>query len=232
MIDVSFYIWPGMPDLPSISPYCIKVILAAKARDLTYDVHHVMRMPKWVTTGKLPAAMIGHKPIMDSTNIMKALDGLPSTKPLLYPLEPALKSEVVLLEDWADEVLIWYLLAYRWQDKDNYNRFKQEAFNKLPWLPRTLVPLMIRRTAVKRLKGQGIGLLTPMQRDANFTHLCLALDHKLIGRSYFVGSNLTAADIAIYAQLKQIIHTKLNPAYEIISGYTNLKAFMERLDQL
>ncbi len=230
MSKIALYIWPGMHGLVSISPFCLKPIIAAKAKGLDFEKHVIMRTPAWVTTGKLPAAMIDDKPVLDSTNILKALDSLPSDKPSLYPTDAALHAEVILLEDWADESLIWYLLAYRWKNPNNYKAFSELAFGKAGLVARILIPRMIRKKVLQKLKAQGLDDLSERELDTRFRELCYALNQKLAGRSYFVGSHLTAADIAIYAPLKQIAHTKLAPAYSIMSEFTHLMNFMNRMD--
>jgi glutathione S-transferase len=232
MAKIDLYMWPGAGDLISISPYCLKVVMAAKAKGLAYNPHLIHSQPGWVKTGKLPAAMIDEKPVLDSTNIMKALDSLPSDKPALYPADPALNADVIILEDWADEALTWFLISYRWKNPNNFAEFSQLAFSKICFPMKYIVPRMIRKQALSKLKGQGLGVLSDQERDNNFRILCQALDQKLAGRSYFVGSNLTAADIAIYAPLKQIALTKLLPAYAIMSDFANVMAFMERMDKL
>jgi glutathione S-transferase len=219
-----------MQGLESISGFCLKALLGAKAKGIEYDKHVVMRIPGWVTTGKLPAAMIDDTPVLDSTNILKALDSLPSDKPNLYPIDAALNADVILLEDWADESLAWYLLAYRWKNPNNYAAFSEAAFGKAEWFARTFIPRMIRKKTLQKLKAQGLDALSEKELDANFRELCFALNQKLAGRSYFVGSHLTAADIAIYAQLKEIAHTKLAPAYNIMSEFTHLMTFMTRME--
>jgi glutathione S-transferase len=232
MAKIIIYSWPGVEGLASMSPFSLKPIIAAKAKGLPFDVEYVRRVPTWVTTGKLPAAMIDNNPVLDSTNIMKAIDILPSEKPALYPTDPALKADVVLLEDWADESLFWYMVGLRFNNQNNFMAFSQEAFGKLKWPWRGLIPKIMRKTALSRLKAQGLGCLSERDRDMNFKDLCHALDQRLSGRSYFVGSHLTAADIAVYAQLKQITHGKFTPGYSIITECNNLMAFMERMDQI
>lgn len=232
MAKVIIYSWPGIDGVASLSPFSLKPILAAKVKGLTPEVEYVRRVPTWVTTGKLPAAMIDNNPVMDSTNIMKALDILPSDKPPLYPADPALKAEVILLEDLADESLFWYMVAYRFNNQNNFTSFSQSAFGKLKWPWNNIIPKIMRKTALSRLKAQGLGCMSERDRDMSFKELCNALDQKLSGRSYFVGSHLTAADIAVYVQLKQITHGKLTPGNSIISECNNLKAFMERMEQV
>ncbi|MFN7098385.1 MAG: glutathione S-transferase family protein, partial [Gammaproteobacteria bacterium] len=201
MTKIVIYSWPGVEGIASMSPFSLKPILAARAKGLVFDTEYVRRIPGWVTTGKLPAAVLDNNPVMDSTNIMKALDLLPSDKPALYPTDPALKADVILLEDWADESLFWYMVSFRFHNEANFTMFSQQAFGKLGWPWRALIPRVMRKTALSRLKAQGLGCLSERDRELNFKDLCQALDQRLNGRSYFVGSHLTAADIAVYVKL-------------------------------
>jgi len=137
---------------------------------------------------------------------------------LRYPTDPALKAEVTLLEDWADESLFWYYWNISFRIENNFRRFSDKAFGKLNPVLRYVVPRFLRRECFETVESPGLGCLGERERDTNLKKFVHALDQKLSGRSWFVGSTITAADIAVYAQLKQMTWGELQPACSVMQN--------------
>lgn len=187
------------------SPFCLKVRLVLAAKGLSFDVIEVtpglgqLGLFKLSGQRQVPVLVDGETVVADSTAIALHLEQSHPQPPLL-PADPALRAQVLLLEDWADTALA---AAAR-------NALIQAAATD-PALRSALLPEAT-PGPLKQLVAAvpaGLGgiaetlsesLLGPGERQQLQRNL-EQLQALLKGRSFLVGEALSLADLAVVAQL-------------------------------
>jgi len=224
--------FPGMNRGTTLSPPCGKVHMALRYKGLDYELVNVSaphEIKRYNARGRVPVLLVGEERLVDSSDILSALDERYPDPPL--DLEDAReRARVRLLEDWADEVLYFYGVYLRFLEPANFARLKSEVFAKMPAPIRWFVPAVALRMVKQRLAGQGVGTkpLDVVQREARE---CLdALVDRLGGEPFFVGGRFTRADLSLAAVLDQWTHERLSPELaEEVMGRPALAAWLERV---
>jgi len=213
MPQITLVQYPGSGGESTLSAPCGKVRMALRVKGLEFRVHNV-RSPRearrFNPRGRVPALLIDGETIVDSTDIVTALDAR-FPEPPLTPAEALDRAQAKLLEDWADEVLYFYLAWMRWGVDANFERMRAVRLSTLPWPARWILPGIARRIARGRFRGQGVGLKGD---DVVLRELieCLdALEVLLRGRRYLVGDRLSRADLAVAAIVDQMDEPRLTP---------------------
>ncbi|MCA2693147.1 MAG: glutathione S-transferase N-terminal domain-containing protein [Microcystis sp. M015S2] len=230
MSAINVFIWTPIFGLPSSSPFCLKVLAALRYKGIEHQVTVLDRSPSWVQRGKLPVIKINDTIIEDSTNILKRLDEIYPHTSSLYPLDPGERAETLLLEDWSDESLYWFLVYSRWAINEHFEPFKAEAFQGLPYPLRRIIPPLIRQTMIKRLQAQGIAKLPHKERIKRFQEACWCLEQRLQNRDYLINDRLTAADLAIYSQLQIIARSRFKDLFPALKKQGLLMAWLTRVE--
>lgn len=204
--------YPGIKPKTSISPPCWKVHLGCRFKGLEYTVTDVM-LPHQVKRanprGRMPAARFGDSWVVDSSDILTALDQRYPDKPMMLE-SPRQRAETRILEDWADENLYFYGVYLRWNVKANLKRLQRLFFAKhLPFSG--LVTMVAKRDLVKRIKGQGVGLKSEAVVREELNGCLQALEDWLGDQDWLVGERMSRADIAVYALIDQLSCADLTP---------------------
>ncbi|MEH2055246.1 MAG: glutathione S-transferase N-terminal domain-containing protein [Nostoc sp.] len=230
MKKIEVFVWSGINGLPSSSPFCLKVIAALRYKQIDHQITVVDRPPSWLKRGKLPAIKIDGQIVEDSTNILKLLDELVPNRALLYPTDEQKRAETLLLEDWSDESLYWFLVYSRWAILEHFNQFKAVAFKNLPAALRPIIPTLIRQKVLKRLEAQGIAQLPSSERLKHFQEACWCLEQKLSERSFLIDETITAADLAVFSILQIIKQSQLDDLSAVLSEYSLLTRWLDQID--
>lgn len=218
--------------LESFSPFCLKVHRALKVLGLPYErrlSNNPAAHKKHNPTGQVPVLLMGEEAIPDSSAILRRLESL---RPGLLSLDEdrALQGEMWLWEEFADTVLSSYLVAARWADETNWPISCQTFFSAMPGPMRLIVPPVIRRGVVKRLIARDVWRAGPAACWKNFELILDDLDARVATRRYWVGSRLSFADLAIFAQLHSL-RTPLTVAqWELVKARKSLSAYLDRID--
>jgi len=216
-----------------ISPFCDKVRRILHVKGEPYEVREVP--PSRAVTdvrrinriGKLPTIEDGSRVVADSTEIAYYLEDRFPEPPLLpkHPLERAL---VHVLEDWADESLYFYEMTLRFALPHNRRRWLPELTKYEPaWFQRVapfVMPMIFRRT----VRAQGIGRKPTEAVVADVERHVHALDGLVGDGQWLVGSALTLADIAVFAQLFCIRGS--DEGARVVAALPRVAAWMERVD--
>jgi glutathione S-transferase len=212
-----------------ISPFCGKIRKVLAFKGLTYSVVEyaglrALKASRLSSAGKLPVLDYAGERFQDSSLIARMLDQRHPT-PALLPREPAARHLAHLLEDWADESLYWYELWARFCDPVARDRSVALLCAGRPGFERFVVKLGVgryRRAAV----AQGLGRYPKAHVLAELHAHLRALEGRLECAAWLTGAEPSIADIAVSAQLDEILRT-CTFAQEL-QAYTRLHEWLLR----
>lgn len=203
MPQIVLYQFPSVLGLPSVSPYCTKVQMALRFKDLAYETVSTVMARRHNPRGKLPYLLWDGRPVEDSTAIVQLVDQH-GRGPSLTPADPRLAADAHILEDWADESLYWFGVYAKFHDQEGWQNIRSALAPFVPGGVRRVVPLVARRKILGKLRAQG---LTTRSRDlvfAEFENHLEALSRRLDRGPYLVGDALSIADLAVVPMLWQL----------------------------
>jgi glutathione S-transferase len=191
------------------SPFCDKIRRALNWKRIPYRIREVSlleattRFKKLSPIGKVPVLEVDGRVLADSTDIAYFLEERWPDPPLL-PRDPAERALCHFLEDWADESLYYYEMRLRFTFPKNRARWTKALLEHDGALMRAMGAPIVASSIRKQCKAQGIGRKPEgmVLRDVD-RHLA-ALAAWLAGKSWLVGSALSLADLAAFAQLRCI----------------------------
>lgn len=220
------------PGLESYSPFCLKIHRALRLAGLAYE-SRVGRMPSDFSnlnpTGQVPVLLVDGEPIHDSTVILETIARL--APGVLLPADPRARAEAWLWEDWADRALSGYVVAARWADHRNWPTVRDVFFGGAPWLVRKLVAPRLRARIVETLVARDFlrAGMEALHRD--YARVLDHLEARAPRTGFWLGDRPTVADVALFAQLRQLRSGLLTPAQEReIAIRPNLDDWMDRVD--
>lgn len=226
--------YPGAGGESTFSPPCGKVRMALRVKGLEFrsrNVHSPAAARRFNPRGRVPALIIDGETIVDSTDILTALDARYPDPPLT-PATALDRAQAKLFEDWADEVVYFYLVWLRWGVDANFERMRAVRLSRLPWPNRWIVPPIARRIARGRCRAQGVGLKGDEVVRRELAECLDALEVLLSGRSYLVGDRLSRADLAVAAVVDQMDEPRLTPdAAAEVRRRAGIVSWLERVHE-
>jgi glutathione S-transferase len=218
-----------------ISPFCDKIRRVLNVKRVPYRTREVglleaqMGYRKVNPVGKVPAIIDGDGTTLgDSTDIAYYIEERHPTPPLV-PRDPRERALMHVLEDWADESLYFFEVRLRFGIAHNRARTLPKLLQQESGVIRVLAPMLAPFAIGQQLKGQGIGRRSDTQVLGDLGRHLDALAALLAGRDYLVGTALTLADIAVFAQLFAIRDSTEGGA--AVLERRDVNAFMERVEQ-
>lgn len=217
-----------------LSPFVEKVVRALVLKRIVFtlvDVKSPSDFKRWnPLTGKMPVLDIDGERTVDSTFILRKLDGLVAEPPL-FAADPDVAARQRFLEDWSDESLYWYGMGLRWSAVNADATVKQVIGSApIPSLLRPLVGMIFRRRVSAQAHAQGLARL-PL--DVLVTELAARLDEVLVwlgARPFLFAERPSAADLAIFGQLWMLRSGPTPQATELIDARPALRAYYDRID--
>jgi glutathione S-transferase len=218
-----------------VSPFVDKVIRGVERKGLAWKLV-VPKSPgdmrRWSPqTGKIPAADVDGEQIFDSTFILRRLDELVPNPPLVSS-DPVTAAHQRLLEDWADDALYWYVMAFRWAPQNalaTAGRILDVI--SAPSSLRPLIARVMRRTVRKQIAAQGTGRLSEAVLGREFSEKLDDLVRLLGDRAFFFSDTPSVADLAVFAQLK-FADVEVSPeTASVIRLRPKLVEYMKRVQQ-
>jgi glutathione S-transferase len=215
-----------------ISPFCRKVrkILQYKQLDyVTQDYNGLLalKVARLSKAGKLPVLEYDGKWIQDSSDIAEFLERL-HPQPTLFPSNPQKQAQALLWEDWADESLYWYEIYFRFMNQRALQLTIPILCASRPqfeaWIMGSLVPIIYRQ----QLRAQGMGRLSRARVEAKFFQHLDRIEVVLNQQSWLASHEFTIADIAVAAQLEEILRTSTLKAQ--ILAYPKLANWLTRMN--
>ena len=223
---------PDVMGLDSLSPFCFKVLRALKFHGLPFTRLHSSRpgaFKKYNETGQVPVLLVDGEATPDSTMILKVLETLSARS--LLPESQELQAEAWLCEEFADTVLFPFTLAARWADDDNWPVCRKYTFGDLPPLLNRLVPYLARRGLQQRLSGEEIFRHGPEACWQLFNDHLGHLNTRSPAAGFWLGDELTVADISLFAQLQSFRTIMTKAQMEYINNHTRLAAWLDRVEE-
>jgi glutathione S-transferase len=216
----------GVPGLDSFSPFCTKVARALRAAGLRYVSRRSADPGAFRglnPTGQVPVLLVDDEPIYDSTRILAKVKEL---VPGAFPDHP----EVLLWEELADTHLNGFLVAARWADDRNWPRVRDAYFAGAPWFVRTFIAPRIRARVLRSLQARDVWRAGDEACWASFLATLDAFEARAPESAFWLGSALSSADIALFAQL-QAHRTDLTPwQSREIALRPRLSRWLDRVD--
>ncbi len=205
--------YPGLTRKGTLSAPCGKIHMALAFKGLPYEVLTVFtpqQVKKYNSRGRVPVMLFGEEAVVDSTDILTELERR-YPEPALEPPEPGARAAVKIVEDWADEVIYFYLVWMRWCQPDNFARFRAFMVERRGIPMRWIVPPIAKRTVRARMQGQGIGVKDEATINREVGECIEAVETMLEPSPYLIGDRMTRADLSVVAMLDQMSVTRLTP---------------------
>jgi len=213
-----------------ISPFCGKVRKALRHKGIEFSARNyngllATKAGALSPAGKLPVLDIDGQRIQDSSAIVAYLEARDPERPL-FPKAPAERALASVFEDWADESLYWIEVALRMGDPAVLPKAAKLLCTGRPGWERAVVATILKLTYPKKLKAQGIGHLPPERiHELLFGHLA-AIEALLAAGPWLVGDAKSMADIAVSAQIDEIVRT--SPLAPRVLAYPRLREWLAR----
>lgn len=224
----------------AVSHYCEKARWALDWQKIPYiEESHVPIFHRLATRrygGKSVPVLVTESGVFtDSTDILRHIDAIATTKQHLYPTDPKLRQEVEQLEELFDSKLGVYIRQwgyyYRIDDRQALQEMWRKNNSQLEQVGLTIAfPLM--RQMVRR--AYDVSASSAASSLAEVRQIFDLVSHRLASdRAYLVGDNFTAADLTFAALAAPALRPKQHPIQLAQVGKINeeMAAVMQELRQ-
>ena len=216
-----------------LSPFVEKVVRGLRLKRVGFDLvepRNPTDLRKWnPQTGKMPVVEFDGEKVWDSTFILRRLDELVPDPPLLSD-DPVAAANQRQLEDWADESLYWYVMAFLWTPKNSAATARRNlAF--LPAFVRPLVAPLMRRQISGMIRAQGMGRLPEEMLGREFGTRLDDLLRMLGDRPFFFDQRPSVADLAVFGQLTSARSEVAPETRRAIEARPRLVEYLKRVEQ-
>jgi glutathione S-transferase len=178
--------------------------------------------------GKLPALEHNGRIVADSTDAAYYIEAQ-FPQPAMIPDDPALRGQVHILEDWADESLYFYEMHLRFTTPGNKERNVPRMVENEGGFLRWLLPKVVPGGIAKITASQGIGRKSIEQLLIDVKRHVRAVDDLLTDSEWLVGKQISLADLAVFAMFLALQDADM--AAEIIAQFPRVTAWMERIEE-
>lgn len=217
------------------SPFVEKAARALEYRGLEFELVSFTGMgdlkKRSPETGKMPVLEIDGERVYDSTFILRRLDEIEPSPPLLSP-DPAVAAQQRLLEDWSDESLYWYVMAMRWAP-ENQRATTDQLLGLMP-APAPLRAL-VRRMLIRKVGGaaraHGLARLPIAILERELGGMLDSLVAILGDRPFFHADRPSVADLAIHGQLVGAGSGPTPQAERLMNARPALLDWIERVER-
>jgi glutathione S-transferase len=214
-------------------PFCRKVRAALRLKGMPFTRKIVSTTADYAELGRYnplrqaPVLVVGGDVVRDSTDILHYIEARQPMPPL-FPKDQSLGALCHFVEDWADESLSWFGSSFRWVDRRNKGTAQKQLklSGKNPFA--RLFPDLGQFVGRLRAIGQGMGRKSPERLEAEFERHLSRLSDLLRGKSYFFGDQPSAADIAVWSQLRAL---KYCTQERLVTQHEIIGPFLDRMDQ-
>lgn len=233
-MKITLYDFPAKTNLDgweSFSPFVLQIARALRYAGLEFEhaFASMVRLKELNPAGQLPVVAFGDEKVPDSTRIMRRIEELVPGA-FTRGLDARGKAEAWLWEDFADKSLYPFVLAARWADDRGWPVPRDAFFGGLPPVVRSLVASFARRGTMKVLVARDF---TRGGLDDCYARLSTVLDDleaRAPSEGFWLGNEVTAADIGLFAQLHSLRIPVVEHAAAEVSKRTGLSRYLDRVD--
>ncbi|MEM7244713.1 MAG: glutathione S-transferase family protein [Acidobacteriota bacterium] len=221
------HVYPGADGLPSLSPVCVKAVLALERAGLPHEV--VLSRGRGTSpSGRLPMLEIDGRQVTDSTVILDVIEEQEGAGPL-GPPDPRERARDLAWEHFVDGHFYWVGVYLRWVVPDNKRRTLDLIFPKA-WMRHLIGPLVARNFA-GRTRGQGVGLKSESEVRRDLTRVLDIVEASIGDGPFLDGRDEPGrGDLALASTLPQITFRGLTPqAGAELVARPSLVAYVERV---
>jgi glutathione S-transferase len=215
-----------------LSPFVEKTVRALAIKNVEFELvepQSIADLKKWnPATGKMPVVEIDGARTHDSSRIVRRLEEL-VPDPALFSKDPATANRQRFVEDWSDESLYWYQMAFRWAPENEKDTARQVS-SFLPSLVRPLAGVILPRVIGGAARSQGLAreplsfLMEELGR--RFDELLTFLGDK----PFMFSDEVNVADISILGQALTMKSGPTPQCVELIQERPALVAYLDRVD--
>lgn len=215
-----------------MSPFCNKVRRCLRHKGVAFTVVDyngllARKAAALTPAGQLPVLEWDGERVQDSARIAGFLDAKVAAKPL-YPRGVAL-AKARLWEDWAGKSLYFFQIYFRMLDPVSLERALDLICKGRPAWERAVLKFVFKRRYPQKLAWQGLARQPRAEVERQFFEQLASLDTLLADREWLAGDALTIADIAVAAQVSELLRTSdLAPR---VLALPQLKAWLARVDE-
>lgn len=203
---IKIYQFPRSRNIPSDSPFCMKLESYIRAVDIEYENKFIMDS-KESPTGKIPYVSDNNKIISDSGLIIEHYEGI-IDRPLQASLSSIEKATTLAYLRLLEEHLYWSIVYSRWVDPEGLKYWKEALMNSIN-VPKLAFKLMfpaVQKRVRKQLQGHGIGRHTTKQIYLFAQENLQALSDFLGDKPFFFGEEPTLLDHSAYSHVASLVH--------------------------
>jgi glutathione S-transferase len=222
---------PGIEGIESLSPYCVKVHRALKYAGLPYERLHRTHPGAFGRENPkklVPVLLIDGEAVADSTDICARVDAF--SKKTLIPTDPRARAEALLWEELGDSAVNGFFVAARWFDDRNWPIARESIFAVVPSITRRPIAWMMRRRVLAQLWHREVTRGGVEECWRRFSVLLDQLDSRAPAAGYWIGDDLTVADLGLFAQLHSLRNRLTAPQRDEIARRPALTAWLDRVD--
>lgn len=222
-MKIALYDWPA-------SPFCMKVRAVLERKALPYErlpaLKHVRHVRSRGGVGKVPALEIDGEMLVDSTDIVYALEAR-VPEPAVIPSAPLLRARCHVLEDWSDEALYFFGLYHHWREPAG-RRQAQRYFAKTLLGRVAFWPFAARVAA--HSDGQGLGRKSYEHVRRDLARSLDAVEALLAEGDFLLGQGPLLCDYALASQLVYL--TRAAATRGALEGRPRTLAFLARMPEV
>lgn len=223
--------YPSIWNLPSLSPFCIKVETYLRINNLAYTVV-IENNPRKGPKGKMPVLHDGSTTIPDSSFIVEYLQKKYNLR-IDDDLSNEQKARAHALQKMIEENLYFVLLVSRWIDPAGIKSVNQAFRIFFPKYLSYVALRWIRYSLKKQAYHQGIGRHTLKEIYAIGQKDIIAINYFLGNQDFIFANQPHSIDATVYAFLTTILASPFsNPLTQITRSYPNLIQYCQRMHKL
>jgi glutathione S-transferase len=185
---------------PTVSPFVVKVLAAADYKRLNYTHQDYLSLSELSKlnpeTRKVPFVLFDGALTYDSTVILERFDQLQQASALVSD-DSVVAAQQRLLEDWTDESFYWYMMAFRWNKKNEHRTIEQNSVF-VPKPVRVFAKPLLRLLIGRMPKAQGLGRLPYSMLITEFGKRLDDLVVLLGEKPFFYADRPSVADFSIF----------------------------------
>ncbi len=221
------HIFSGKWDIPSESPFCLKLLTWMKIAQVPFETS-ALQGPAKSKSGKAPYILRDDGTVLEDSSLIIETLTREHGVTLDAGRTPEQRATMVMAQRMIESHLYFVVLLHRW--RDNWPSVRAAYFEgAIPGPVLWAVGPFIRRATVKQALGQGLGKMPWERAVAEAVADFDALSAVLGNDDFFFGSP-GVMDAIAYGSLENIHGEPLEgPLKDALHGHSNLMRWLDRM---